>query len=77
MKRIDSLKPNTPVLLKFREGTEEATFLALIGEGDERRARFIQHDDAVGLYEWEAYRFRGRWAYGTSADTLRLVEILE
>ena len=77
MKRIDSLKPNTPVLLKFFRSTEEATFLAIVGEGDERRARFVQHDDAIGLFEWEAYRFQGRWAYGTSAERLSLVAILD
>lgn len=77
MKRIDSLKPNTPVLLKFAHSTEEATFLALIGEGDERRARFIHRDETIGLFEWEAYRFQGRWVYGTSAQRLSLVAILE
>lgn len=78
MKRIDSLKPNTPVLLKFTHGTEEATFLALVGEGDSRRARFIQCSETPGeLFEWEAYRYQGHWTYGTSAERLSLVAILD
>ena len=75
MKRIDSLKPGTTRELQFnaefqgpgRAYREEATFLGIEGTGDERRARFDSG------YEWEAYRYNGHWAYGSSAETLRLI----
>jgi hypothetical protein len=78
MKRIDSLKPGTKVVLQFgREfqfgdaEQEEATFLGIEGTGDDRRAKFRQD------FDWEAYRYNGRWAYGTSAESLRLVRIIQ
>jgi hypothetical protein len=81
MKRIDSLTPDTPVTLKFcaeLQGEdaafeEDAVFIRITGEGDERRATF--RTQVVKPYEWEAYRFNGRWAYGSSAETLRLVAV--
>ncbi len=88
MKRIDSLTPETPVRLKFcaefqgKDGAyeEDAVFVKLEGTGDDRRATFRTKDKETwsgtfAAYEWEAYRFKGRWAYGSSAETLRLVEV--
>ena len=40
------------------------------GEGDRQRAVF--HDEEIG--EWEAYRYNGRWAYGSSAEPLRVLK---
>lgn len=40
------------------------------GDRNEERARF--EDSEIG--EWEAYRFNGRWAYGSSADRLSVIE---
>lgn len=87
-KRIDSLEPGTPVRLKFcaefqgKDGAyeEDAVFVKLEGSGDDRRATFASLDQRVPgeervEYEWDAYRFNGRWAYGSSAETLRLVEV--
>lgn len=78
MKRIDSLKPGTKVTLRFMrefQGTgsydEDAIFEGITGTGDDRLATF----SSTGDFSWSAYRFNGRWAYGSSAETLRLVAI--
>lgn len=79
MKRIDSLEPGTLVHLRFgRElqgdgaEIEAAVFMGIDGTGEERRAWFNQSG-----FEWGAYRYEGRWVYGSSAESLRLVEILK
>jgi hypothetical protein len=73
---IDNLKPGEVVELAFNPGKrneycEYHVFLGILDEGEERRAAFagIGHR---GMYEWEAYRYEGRWAFGTSADRLSL-----
>ena len=75
--RIDSLAANQNVLLQFAGYTERALFKGVSGSGDERVAKFTSVDsDTHKIYEWEAYRYCGRWAYGTSAQPLRAIEIL-
>lgn len=49
--------------------TEEHTLVKFEGAGDDARATFR---DVSGM-EWEAYRFKGRWAYGSSANRLTVV----
>lgn len=82
-KRIDSLKPGTTVTLKFHGSKslgndpyiQDAVFLGVYGVGDDRRARFMSVE--AKIYDpggWDAYRFNGHWAYGTSAERLTLVE---
>ena len=85
MKRIDSLKPETPVRLKFcaefqgkDAGYEEdAVFVKVEGTGGDRRATFRSPSSMLDgtPYEWDAYRYSGKWAYGSSAETLRLVAV--
>lgn len=75
--RIDSLKPGTDVILGLRTylhewEAQEATFLRIEGTGDDRVAWFRQLDRDGKPYEWEAYRSGGHWAYGSSAQALRL-----
>ena len=67
---IDELQTGSIVRLQFLHGIEQAACIAVTGEGEERRARFVSYDAWTGLYGWEAYRFEGEWAYGTSADPL-------
>lgn len=81
--RIDSLKPGDTVELAFShygnkdETYEYAVFLGIKGEGDTRRAEFIQRERGdTSVFNWEAYRFNGRWVYGTSAERLRVQEIV-
>jgi len=87
MKRIDSLEPETKVRLKFcaefqgkdSAYEEDAVFVGVTGEGNDRRATFRSldqrtYEDRVE-YEWDAYRYNGRWAYGSSAETLRLLAV--
>lgn len=75
--RIDTLTPGTEVTLDFAgRYAEDVTFLGIDGEGDDRRARFRSYDnDQARYYEWEAYRYEGRWAFGIGAGTLRLVSV--
>jgi hypothetical protein len=49
---------------------DENTLIKLEGEGDDARATFR---DASGM-EWEAYRYNGRWAYGSGAHRLTVVQ---
>lgn len=74
---IDSLKPGTKVTLGFNDGEEPARFLRIEGTGPGRRAYFRSLEGRPRQYEWAAYRFQGRWVYGTSADRLRLVSVEE
>lgn len=87
--RLDTLERGSFVLLDFNGQYEErAMFVGIVGEGDDRHARFVTIDTLEprprvsgghyykGYYEWEAYRYNGRWAFGTSAEPLRLLEVL-
>jgi hypothetical protein len=51
---------------------QDAKLLKLEGEGDDARATFKDED---GM-EWEAYRYNGRWAYGSSANRLQVLGVL-
>lgn len=73
--RIDKLIPDTEVTLRFTHGDEWAKFVSVTGAGDERTASFLSHDFDDELYKWSAYRFKGHWTYGTSAEYLRLVSV--
>lgn len=82
--RIDRLTPGTPVTLLFtgEDRIGSALFLGITGDGDKRHAHFVSTSTTGDLgvartYTWEAYRYRGAWAYGTSADRLTLVEALD
>lgn len=87
--RIDALQPGTAILLDFCSGTqsygrvEPALFVGVEGKGDDRRATFVQVSTSGPMgpqgqlsYEWQAYRYEGRWAVGSSADVLRLHTVL-
>lgn len=81
--RIDKLEPGQQVTLRFHgpyaANDETVTFLGIEGTGDDRRARFftrgtpLTKSDPDDGYEWEAYRYNGTWAYGSSADRLSIV----
>jgi hypothetical protein len=90
VKRIDNLKSGSLVVLRFHGSMgnsthdEEATFVRIKGTGENRTAVFESHTAApnfTGLgnpWEWAAYRDGKRgWVYGTSAERLQLLEILE
>lgn len=80
--RIDTLTPGDTVRLlyagsaTFGNGPHEgeAVFLGISGAGDARRATF--RDTTGRQITWEAYRYNGHWAYGSSAEPLRLLEVL-
>lgn len=88
MKRIDSLKPGTRVTLAFhkrastamakggRVDEEQFTFYRMEGEGDQRRAvfQYVEGPDN-DANRWSAYRYEGRWAFGSSAERLQLLAI--
>lgn len=74
-RRIDSLKAGDKVRLEFCGSrtlgnsayTDDCIFEGITGSGDDRRAIFG---------DWEAYRYNGGWAYGSSAERLRVLEVL-
>jgi hypothetical protein len=74
--QIAKLKPGTKVRLLFKGsrslGNEpyelDMTFKSVQGIGEDQTATF----DEAGQ-EFTAYRFRGRWCYGTSAERLSLI----
>lgn len=86
MKRIDSLKPGTEVTIRYMREfqfggplDENLFFHGILGEGEDRRAVFSDRADLDASWKssWEAYRYKGRWAYGSSAETLRLLAVHE
>lgn len=49
---------------------EDVLLVKVEGTGDDARATF--KDEEIG--EWEAYRYKGRWAYGSSAERLIVIK---
>lgn len=56
---------------------ESAVFRGISGEGEERRATFLQTNARGVVFEWDAYRYGGRWAYGSGAQRLQLTGVTE
>lgn len=75
-KRISSLKPGEAVRLRFHGSKQfgnepyelDLIFERIEGVGDDARAHFT---DPSGP-DFEAYRDRGRWAYGMSSERLSI-----
>lgn len=79
---MSTLKPGDQVMLRFytwggESYLEPATFVGDVtieaGRVDKRFESFKNYDPDTGeysggTYQWEAYRFKGYWAYGTSAQ---------
>lgn len=83
---IDELQSGQRVELMFcgskelgsKPHTRQAWFAGIQGEGEDRRAWFqtrIPGDSRC--YQWDAYRYDGDWAYGTSAERLRLIRVID
>lgn len=51
---------------------EVVLFNGIIGEGDDRRAKFT---DGNGL-QWDAYRYSNRWAWGSSANRVQVLGVI-
>lgn len=76
--RISNLKPGQTVTLLFRGSkvlgnapySDEVIFQGITGTGEDQRATFL---DENGENPWEAYRYEGRWSYGSSAERLSVV----
>lgn len=68
---ISNLAVGQRVRVGYRSWVPEhdSIFEGFKGEGEGRRAMFRDAEDGM---RWEAYRYRGRWAVGTSADQARL-----
>lgn len=74
--RIANLTPGAEVTLRFAtyggSHDEVVTFVSLSEDG--QRATFHTDDrEDLNGYDWEAYKFNGRWAYGSSAGRLSIV----
>jgi hypothetical protein len=79
--RIDHLVPGSFVELEINEASvEQAMFVRIDGSGEHRHAVFCQilttTTGAPRTYEWEAHRYNGHWAYGTSSQPLRLERVI-
>lgn len=76
--RIDSLHPDSDVLLSIGGGPEiTATFVSMSGEKEERVAMFVSPDTETGeLFRWPASRHKGRWVTGTKPWPLKLIRVL-
>ncbi len=74
--RIDTLQPGDHVVLWFADSGdgfyECADLLRIDGAGDARQAWFRSHG---GTAEWSAYRYKGRWAFGSGAARIRLLGV--
>lgn len=85
MTTIDDLTRGQQVMLRFcgstelghKPYTEEANFRGVIGKAEDRRAVFESVDGDGSTYKWNAYRFEGDWAYGTSAERLQFVRAID
>lgn len=79
-KRIDNLNPGELVTLRFHGSRslgndaydEQFKFVGIEGVGDDRRAGFTDAHSDLDSTAWQAYRFRGRWVYGSSAEKLSI-----
>lgn len=75
MKQIRNLTPFSMVVLKLDGFEEPAQFIGLNEKG--AKAVFRTFTPTGEFYDWEAYRFKGRWAYGTGAEKISLVSFTE
>lgn len=77
-KRISTLNPGDNVLLKFHGSKQfgndpyemDAKFM---GFNDDKTRAVFRMDESAGS-EFEAYKFSNRWAYGSSAERLTIVD---
>lgn len=72
MPTMSTLKAGDQVVLRFytwggESYLEPATFVENVTE-DGPYKRFESKREDGTTYQWEAYRFKGYWAYGTSAQ---------
>lgn len=70
--RLDKLPPLTVIEIEIKYGLEEVVFLGIEGEGEDRLARMLSRGTDGKVYEWAAYRYGGRWCYGTSGDRMTI-----
>lgn len=76
-KRIDTLHPLTKVVLRFGpRDMQEAVFVGMNGEGDDRKAVFMSVNREGYPFEWEAHRANNRWCYGSNGGALAVEEVL-
>jgi hypothetical protein len=77
-KRISSLKPGETVTLKFATYGEPTIEAAQLVEFKEDGQTAVFQTDMgtgpTGIFQWEAYRFNGRWCYGSSAQRVSIVD---
>lgn len=75
--RIDQIPALSVVtiVLGRNDESEEALFMGVTGEGDERQAHFVSRNYDGQPYQWAGYRMDGRWCYGSSGDSLRVLSV--
>lgn len=77
--RLDDIPAGSAVTFSIRENEpEEAFFMGISGSGKERTAKFVSKVfDGGSCFDWEAYRYNGFWALGSSADRMKIIDYTE
>lgn len=80
--RLDKIPAGSIVTFRYRNHEPERAFFSGIkGSGDSRRALFTSRRCGLPVakttYDWEAYRYNGYWALGSSADRMRILDYEE
>lgn len=55
-----------------RDIVEDVTFLGEFSEDGDPRRKFRSTDRDGRTYDWDAFKFGGRWSFGTSAESLSI-----
>ena len=76
--RLDSITPGSLITIRLdnSDDTEQAVFVGITGDGEDRCATLISETMEGGSHHWEAYRMNKRWVYGSSADSLSVVAVV-
>lgn len=71
--RIDNMVRGCAYELSFPDGdVEHVLFSGITGDGEDREAWFVSLNWQGNPHKWAAYRDRGRWVYGSSAERIRV-----
>lgn len=75
--RLDDIANGTIVTLDM-VGTSVDNYLvkARDGQGDNRTITLTAKSPTGGCYDFDIYRYNGRWAYGSSAQAVKVVDVV-
>lgn len=73
--QLDKMTVGKILTLDFGNHIDDAVFIGITGEGDHRKAHLVSATKGGALMPWEAYRFNGRWAFGSSAERVSIIGV--